>query len=188
MAFVGFFDGMGLSQFGVCLGEFDQFSEVLLEDGDFGFGHVFHADQPVAGSFDGRHEFIEFQVNGLRVLVLAAQMRKTIRNVTMVVPVLMTSCQVSENPKKGPLISQTTMMKQAIPKAGDEPDHLVAMPENLARYDSRMRLSLFALAIIVNDWMIGYMTIELTDDELQEIVKALETVRRLHDCARTSCA
>jgi hypothetical protein len=29
--------------------------------------------------------------------------------------------------------------------------------------------------------MMSYMTIELSDDELQEIVKALEAVRRLHE-------
>ena len=39
--------------------------------------------------------------------------RNTIRNVTMVVPVLITSCQVSENPKKGPEIAQTTTVPRA---------------------------------------------------------------------------
>ena len=39
--------------------------------------------------------------------------RNTIRKVTMVVPVLMTSCQVSEKPKSGPVTAQTTMMRQA---------------------------------------------------------------------------
>jgi hypothetical protein len=73
------------------------------------------------------------------------------------------------------------MTRQARANAADEPDHLVANPENLAKYDSRMRLSLFAIAIMINERMIDNMTIELTDDELQEIVKALETVRRLHD-------
>jgi hypothetical protein len=33
-------------------------------------------------------------------------MRKTIRNVMMVVPVLITNCQVSLNRKKGPVTSQ----------------------------------------------------------------------------------
>jgi hypothetical protein len=40
-------------------------------------------------------------------------MRKTIRNVTMVVPVLITSCHVSENPKNGPEIAQTTTVPRA---------------------------------------------------------------------------
>ncbi len=34
--------------------------------------------------------------------------RNTIRNVTIVVPVLMMSCQVSENPNTGPLTAQIT--------------------------------------------------------------------------------
>jgi hypothetical protein len=39
--------------------------------------------------------------------------KKTMRKVTMVVPVLMISCQVSENPKKGPETAQTKMMATA---------------------------------------------------------------------------
>ena len=35
------------------------------------------------------------------------------RKVTMVVPVLMTSCQVSENPKNGPLTAQTMISPRA---------------------------------------------------------------------------
>ena len=38
---------------------------------------------------------------------------KTIRNVTIVVPVLMTSCQVSDQPKNGPLTPHKTMLKNA---------------------------------------------------------------------------
>jgi hypothetical protein len=40
-------------------------------------------------------------------------MTNTIRKVMIVVPVLMTSCQVSENPKTGPLTPQTMTMAQA---------------------------------------------------------------------------
>jgi hypothetical protein len=36
-------------------------------------------------------------------------MRNTIRKVTMVVPVLTMSCQVSEKPKKGPLTAHAMM-------------------------------------------------------------------------------
>ena len=38
------------------------------------------------------------------------------RNVTMVVPVLMTSCQVSLNLNNGPVKAQSTMTATAIPK------------------------------------------------------------------------
>ncbi len=43
-------------------------------------------------------------------------MRKTIRKVTMVVPVLMMSCQVSLKPKIGPVTAQATMTRRARPK------------------------------------------------------------------------
>jgi hypothetical protein len=43
--------------------------------------------------------------------------RKTIRKVAMVVPVLITSCHVSENPKSGPVTAHTTMTRKAMPKA-----------------------------------------------------------------------
>src|SRR5437870_11931059 len=43
--------------------------------------------------------------------------RKTIRNVTIVVPVLITSCQVSEKPNYGSVTSQATMISAAARKA-----------------------------------------------------------------------
>src|SRR3954452_13202090 len=48
-------------------------------------------------------------------------MRNTIKNVTIVVLVLITSCQVSENPKIGPLAAQTTTAVMAVTKAHGEP-------------------------------------------------------------------
>jgi hypothetical protein len=44
-------------------------------------------------------------------------MRNTIKNVTIVVPVLITNCQVSEKPKKGPLTAQTITTTVQIKKA-----------------------------------------------------------------------
>src|SRR4051812_29462176 len=51
--------------------------------------------------------------------------RNTIRNVTMVVPVLMTSCQVSEYLNIGPVRSHAKIIAAAIPKAQELPDHAV---------------------------------------------------------------
>src|SRR6476646_939728 len=48
-------------------------------------------------------------------------MRKTIRNVTMVVPVLITSCQVSEKWKNGPVIAHTTTVPSASAKTQARP-------------------------------------------------------------------
>jgi hypothetical protein len=47
--------------------------------------------------------------------------RKTIRKVTIVVPVLMTSCHVSENRKIGPVTAQTTMTVMARRNAHFDP-------------------------------------------------------------------
>src|SRR6476659_3735342 len=48
-------------------------------------------------------------------------MRKTIRNVTIVVPVLITSCQVSEKWKSGPVIAHTTTVPSASAKTQARP-------------------------------------------------------------------
>ena len=47
--------------------------------------------------------------------------RNTIRNVTMVVPVLMTSCQVSLKPNNGPDTSQTTINPAAMANTHGRP-------------------------------------------------------------------
>ena len=50
-----------------------------------------------------------------------AWMANTIRNVTIVVPVLMTSCQVSEKPKIGPVMPHTSTTATAPTKANGVP-------------------------------------------------------------------
>src|SRR5262249_13697310 len=60
-------------------------------------------------------------------------MRKTMRKVTMVVPVLITSCHVSENPKIGPVIPHTRTVSDAAIKAVGRPaalDVKLAMSPN----------------------------------------------------------
>src|SRR5262245_18575790 len=64
-------------------------------------------------------------------------MRNTIRNVTIVVPVLMTSCHVSEKPKYGPVTSQTTTASAARPKAADSPVRRATAAESCSRRDPR---------------------------------------------------
>src|ERR1044071_514758 len=63
-------------------------------------------------------------------------MRNTIRKVTMVVPVLITSCHVSLKPKSGPVSAQTTMVADAIKKAAGRP---VARAVHLAKRVKRER-------------------------------------------------
>jgi hypothetical protein len=53
------------------------------------------------------------------------------RNVTMVVPVLMTSCQVSEYRKIGPVTAHKTMINPAAAKAHFDPNHPDAEAANL---------------------------------------------------------
>src|SRR5439155_19326741 len=56
--------------------------------------------------------------------------KNTIRNVTMVVPVLITSCQVSEYPNIGPVTAQTAMMSNARMNAHGLPTAAEAAAEN----------------------------------------------------------
>src|SRR5215475_6196654 len=54
-------------------------------------------------------------------LFCARWMRNTIKKVTIVVPVLMTSCHVSEKPKIGPVTSQTRTTAAASAKPHELP-------------------------------------------------------------------
>src|SRR5271155_4410197 len=57
-------------------------------------------------------------------------MTNTIRKVTMVVPVFMTSCQVSEKWNKGPVIPQTTIIITATANAHLDPSQPEAVAAN----------------------------------------------------------
>src|SRR6266850_4134718 len=57
-------------------------------------------------------------------------MRKTIKKVTTVVPVLTTNCHVSEKRNRGPVSNQTMMTAKAMMKAADVPVALVALIDN----------------------------------------------------------
>src|SRR4051812_35434940 len=55
--------------------------------------------------------------------------RNTIRNVTIVVPVFITSCHVSENAKMGPVTSQPAIKSTASPNAQELPVHSTTTPD-----------------------------------------------------------
>jgi hypothetical protein len=64
--------------------------------------------------------------SSLRCIALVSRfwvcwMRKTIRKVTIVVPVLITSCQLSEKPKSGPTTAQAMTVPAAMVNAGGLP-------------------------------------------------------------------
>src|SRR5689334_16405139 len=60
--------------------------------------------------------------------------RNTIRKVTMVVPVLITSCHVSEKWKIGPVTIQTRITSTASPNAHELPDQSVTAREALSSH------------------------------------------------------
>jgi hypothetical protein len=59
------------------------------------------------------YELVELHLDRGRIAVLRVLNQKHLRKVTMVVPVLMTSCQVSEKWNTGPVSPHTRMMAQA---------------------------------------------------------------------------
>src|SRR3984885_7184980 len=67
-------------------------------------------------------------------------MRKTIRNVTMVVPVLITSCQVSEKWNAYPEAPQTKMTSTAQEKAHFDPSQPEANAANLPNQSFVVRI------------------------------------------------
>src|SRR5688500_15458356 len=60
-------------------------------------------------------------------------MRNTMRNVTMVVPVLMMSCHVSEKPKNGPLSAQATITSTQTTKVSGRPVACATVAANTAK-------------------------------------------------------
>jgi hypothetical protein len=72
-------------------------------------------------------------------------MTNTIKKVIMVVPVLITNCQVSENLNIGPVTAQITITNKAIVKAVEVPTALV-IPEEI--FSNRVLKLFFFLVII----------------------------------------
>src|SRR3954453_16593189 len=60
-------------------------------------------------------------------------MRNTIRNVMIVVPVLMTSCHVSEKPNSGPSAAQIKMQRQDATKVNGLPVALATLSDILPK-------------------------------------------------------
>src|SRR5688572_2357339 len=86
-------------------------------------------------------------------------MRNTIRKVTMVVPVLMTSCQVSEKWNTGPVTAQMTSTAAAMMKAHGLPTRVDTLWENL-RNTSLTGPSLSCWAIQLEDCALRMMRIK----------------------------
>src|SRR6478752_2553287 len=102
-------------------------------------------------------------------------MRNTIRKVTIVVLVLITSCQVSENRNTGPSSAHTTMTARAQANAPVLPVHCVMVFENASkrRPIDRWRMGLAMRGIIAVRW------------RMSEALRSVEVVR-VRGGARTS--
>ena len=72
-----------------------QLFKFRFKGSQFLIGAVLKVHQPVPGGAYNANQFVELKVDGLGVTVLG-RIRNTMRKVTIVVPVLITSCNVSE--------------------------------------------------------------------------------------------
>ena len=64
------FDGVRVREIGLSLGQRDESLVVLMKRPHFFFGQILDIDEPAARPFQRRHQFVEFQMYGLGVLVL----------------------------------------------------------------------------------------------------------------------
>ena len=69
-------------------------------------------------------------------------------NVTILVPVLITNCQVSENPNTGPVIAQTNTRSRAIIKAAELPAQQVILLAQASKDRFFPFLSVFMMQIL----------------------------------------
>ena len=99
--------------------------------------HVLQTNEASSCLGYGPKQLIKLQVDRLRVAVLRRLVTKTMRKVTIVVPVLITSCHVSEKRNIGPVIAHSRTSTQAAKKAHDVPTALAVSWANL-RKCSRM--------------------------------------------------
>ena len=78
------------------------------------------------------NQLVEFELDRMALTILGILNQKTIRKVTIVVPVLMTNCQVSLKLNIGPVTPQTIMIKAAMMNAAGWP---VARAVRLAKWE-----------------------------------------------------
>jgi hypothetical protein len=75
-------------------------------------------------------------------------MINTIKKVMMVVPVLITSCHVSENWKMGPVAAHKMMINKAIKNAYDEPVARVTAFEKVSNFAANAFLFFFIVFVL----------------------------------------
>src|SRR5688500_17345109 len=108
-------------------------------------------------------------------------MRKTIKKVMIVVPVLMTSCQVSLNPKSGPVTAHATTTETAIMNVTGLP---VTLAVNFAKRENQ-DLDLVGLIAHSSDWSASSSFIshavpigrQFTSQRIDEVTRADDEIR-----------
>jgi hypothetical protein len=110
------------SLFGQSWASFGKARERRLDVLHLLLGELLKPQQAVARLSVDPDEFIELELKRPCVAVLGVfWIRNTIRKVTIVVPVLMMSCHVSDHRKIGPLTPHTTMMASASANVAGRP-------------------------------------------------------------------
>ena len=72
--------------------------------------------------FGRKNKLVELHLQGKRVAILCVLDEEDHQDVTIVVPVLMTSCHVSLKPNIGPSAAHTTMIETAAMNVAGCPD------------------------------------------------------------------
>jgi len=67
---------VALGELEVLLGQLDKLLIMRVQRIDFFFRKIFDIDQTVAGAFERRNDFVQLQVNRMRILVLRALNKK----------------------------------------------------------------------------------------------------------------
>ena len=107
--------------------------EVLFEAVELLVAEILQFNHLVVCALRVDNELVELHVEGAAVTVLGVGIKKTIRKVTIVVPVLITSCQVSEKLKRGPVTNQPRTTAKASRNAAGEPTRVEVLWASLRK-------------------------------------------------------
>jgi hypothetical protein len=88
---------------------------------DLGFGLFFETDERISGGGSHTDQLVELQLQGLHVPVLGVLDHEDHQKGHDRRTRVMTSCQVSDQPKSGPVAAHKTMLRKASEKATVRP-------------------------------------------------------------------
>jgi len=108
-----------------------------MQFGQFFLAEVFGVGETVLGTLNCNNQFGQFDLHGEGIAIWVFWMRNTIKNVTMVVPVLMTSCQVSLYSKRVPVAAHATTIRTAAMKTTGLPQVVAALRAKASNHSLR---------------------------------------------------